>query len=161
MSVLHTLSPGRCPSILATITVEALLSTTSGSSLQPTAGKSASLFHYLLSANSALVTVTTDVNSFVFCIILALTVKLPSWVTTTSGCMRAPSSLCQWMPFTGIRAMTTPLWTMTSCWWSWHTKLNSMTMWSPSPCPEAVPMPVTCAPCLDGATSTLMMVSFF
>lgn len=160
MNVLHTLSLGRCPSILATITVAALLSTTSGSSLQLTAGKSASLFHYSFS-NSAQVKVTTDVISFVFCIILALTVKLPSWVTTTSGCMRAPSSLCQWMPFTGIRAMTIPPWTMTSCWWSWLTKLNLMTMWSPSPCPKAVPMPVTCAPCLDGATSTLMTVSFF
>lgn len=161
MNVIHILSPGRCPSILATITVVAPSSTTSGSSLQPTAGKSASLFHYLFSANRALVKVTTDLNSYVFCIFLALTVKLPSWVTTTSGCMRAPSSSCQWMPFTGIRAMTTPPWTMTSCWWSWHTKLNLMTMWSPSPCPEAVPMPETCAQCLVGATSTLMMVSCF
>lgn len=161
MNVLHTLSPGRCLSILATITVAAPSSTTSGSSLQPTAGKSASLFHYSLSANSALVKVSTNLNSFVFCIILALTVKLPSWVTTTSGCMRALSSSCQWMPFTGTRAMTTQLWTMTSCWWSWHTKLNLMTMWSPSPWPEAVPMLETCAQCLDGATSTLMTVSCF
>lgn len=57
MSVLHTLSPGRCPSILATITVGAPSSTTSGSSLQPTAGKSASRFYFSLSAKSALVKV--------------------------------------------------------------------------------------------------------
>lgn len=68
MNVLHTLSPGRCPSISATITVAAPSSTTSGSSLQPTAGKSASRFYYSLSAKSSLVKVTFDSNSSLFCI---------------------------------------------------------------------------------------------
>lgn len=63
MNVLHTLSPGRCPSTSATITVAAPSSTTSGSSLQPTAGKSASQSRHSLSTKGALVKVNFDVYS--------------------------------------------------------------------------------------------------
>lgn len=90
--------------------------------------------------------------------VLALIRRLPSWVTTTSGWTRAPSSTCRWTPFIGTRVTTTGPWTVTSCWWSWHTLLCKTNTSSLSHCPKAAQRLETCAPCQDGGTFTPMMV---
>ena len=92
--------------------------------------------------------------------ISAPTPRLQCWVTTTSGWTRAWSSTCRWTPSIGTRTTTTPPWTMTSCWWGWLTPPPWTNTSSPSPCPKPAPRPGTCARCPDGATSTLIKVSW-
>lgn len=84
--------------------------------------------------------------------------RLPSWATTTSGFTRAPSSTCRWTPFTGTSSTTTGPWTMTSCYWSWHTLSRKTNMSGLLPCPKAAQQLEKCAPCQDGGTFTPMMV---
>lgn len=84
-----------------------------------------------------------------------------SWVTTTSGRMREPSSTCLLMPSTGIRVTTTKPWTTTSCWWSWHTRSMWTSMSNLSLCHSPAPQPGICALCLVGETSIVIKVIFF
>lgn len=80
--------------------------------------------------------------------------RLPSWVTTIFGSMRAQNSTWLWMPSTGTRATTTRRWTTTSCWWSWLTQSPSTSSSSPSPCPLCAPALEICVWCPAGETST-------
>lgn len=90
--------------------------------------------------------------------VLALIRRLPSWATTTFGCMRAPSSSCRCRPFTGTRITTTQPWTMTSCCWSWNILSRWPTQLSLSTCPKAARRLGTCASCQDGGTFTVIRV---
>lgn len=108
-----TQCPGRCLSTSATTSAAAPSSMTSGSCLLPTVGKSLCYINVFGMFKTMIFYIMIKKN--VFASISAPTHRLPSWVTTTSICTRAPSSTCQWMPSTGIRVTTTRPWTTTLC----------------------------------------------